>query len=331
MNPYKVLILKNSLKFTIEDETALVKTFFASHFSFPFEFIFKDITEPVSIKQYKQVNGFDHITGKPALVWLYGLNDSVKDSLTKYVNDDVFHAVIFAWDIDTVSNPSDGGITSWTNFAPLYADTEYVQLAINVYMKSKGLIWQMIAHELMHTFCKRIARQGYPILDELDIDHLSRPFYKNDDPSAPDGNFAETFANLAPYISKIPVLYNSQKKESNAYKYFSAAEVTKWKLKTDLWQALDIMRGMAGTPFNITSGFRTVEENKKVGGAANSAHLTGLAVDLDCRDNIVRFKILDGVFNSGIPCFVEVARNHLHIDLSSTTHALSQCLWSSDS
>jgi len=42
---------------------------------------------------------------------------------------------------------------------------------------------------------------------------------------------------------------------------------------------LDTVRDIAGTPFNVTSDFRTPEENKIVGGSATSLHMRGRAID----------------------------------------------------
>lgn len=47
-------------------------------------------------------------------------------------------------------------------------------------------------------------------------------------------------------------------------------------------EKLDLLREHCGFPFRITSGFRTVEQNKKDGGADKSAHLLGRAADIAC-------------------------------------------------
>ena len=93
------------------------------------------------------------------------------------------------------------------------------------------------------------------------------------------------------------------------------------ELKPQLIQALDTMRGLAGVPFSITSGFRTVAENTAVGGVPNSAHLVGLAADISVTDT-TRQKIMKGVLDSNIPCFTEDCPDHIHIDLDSDIHPL---------
>ena len=47
-----------------------------------------------------------------------------------------------------------------------------------------------------------------------------------------------------------------------------------------LCQWLEVLRERAGTPIRINSGYRSPQLNKKIGGVANSNHLTGCAVDI---------------------------------------------------
>ena len=43
---------------------------------------------------------------------------------------------------------------------------------------------------------------------------------------------------------------------------------------------LEVLRERSGAPVIINSGYRSPQLNKKIGGAANSNHLTGCAVDI---------------------------------------------------
>ena len=49
---------------------------------------------------------------------------------------------------------------------------------------------------------------------------------------------------------------------------------------TNLCGWLEVLRSRAGAPIIINSGYRSPQLNKKIGGAANSNHLTGCAVDI---------------------------------------------------
>ena len=72
-----------------------------------------------------------------------------------------------------------------------------------------------------------------------------------------------------------------------------------------------------GIDVYITSGYRTKEENKKLGGVKNSAHLYGLAVDIRARSGFERFVIIKEAFEIGIPR-IGVYNNHIHLDVDTS-------------
>ncbi len=55
---------------------------------------------------------------------------------------------------------------------------------------------------------------------------------------------------------------------------------------------LDDARHKLGSPIVVTSGYRSVALNLKIGGMNKSQHLTGCAVDIQSRDNDRLFQIL---------------------------------------
>lgn len=60
---------------------------------------------------------------------------------------------------------------------------------------------------------------------------------------------------------------------------------------------LQPVRNIYGKSISITSGFRSSEVNKKVGGAATSQHTKGEAADLVCEDKAKLFEIIKNLNN----------------------------------
>ena len=78
-------------------------------------------------------------------------------------------------------------------------------------------------------------------------------------------------------------------------------------------QMLDDARSIAGISFNITSGYRTKERNKLVGGVKNSSHLIGRACDISVQNGNQRYIILDALIKAGFRR-LGVAKTFIHCD-----------------
>lgn len=84
-------------------------------------------------------------------------------------------------------------------------------------------------------------------------------------------------------------------------------------MNRDFLDMLDRARSAAGIPFKISSGYRTPEHNRAVGGVANSAHLEGYAADIICFDSRSRSIILRALVQVGFNR-IGVARTFIHVD-----------------
>ena len=106
--------------------------------------------------------------------------------------------------------------------------------------------------------------------------------------------------------------------EEMALKYFKLIEFddapgTGKNMKKDFLTKLDKARAIADVPFNITSGYRSKETNKRVKGVSTSSHLKGLAADISCKDSSTRQKIVSALIQAGFTR-IGIADTFIHCD-----------------
>jgi hypothetical protein len=147
-----------------------------------------------------------------------------------------------------------------------------------------------------------------------------------------NGTFYLTWADFATLLSQggdvIVLIPPTEVVAPTTWKYFKSSEYTNAErthtvaeLKVAFVNMLDIARGISGVAYKLTSGFRTVVENTKVGGVSNSSHIKGLGGDIACT-TATRQAILRGLLTCGIPVFIEDCPNHIHVDIDSSIHTL---------
>lgn len=101
-------------------------------------------------------------------------------------------------------------------------------------------------------------------------------------------------------------------------RYFSPEEFTMdgkvvfdWMDATFLIK-LDECRHLANVTFKLSSSYRSTEKNKAVGGAKNSMHLKGRAVDILVSSDSQRWAIVNAAVQLGLS--VGIMKNAVHID-----------------
>lgn len=83
-------------------------------------------------------------------------------------------------------------------------------------------------------------------------------------------------------------------------------------MDTAFLSLLDECRHIAGVKMKINSCYRTKEKNKAVGGAKNSMHLFGRAVDIETKNGVDRMRIVRAALSLGLT--IGVMENAVHID-----------------
>ena len=80
---------------------------------------------------------------------------------------------------------------------------------------------------------------------------------------------------------------------------------------------LDQARSLCDIPFKITSGYRTEDHNRKVGGVSNSSHTKGLAADIACANSAQRYIIVTALLKVGLNR-IGIADSFIHVDRDSS-------------
>ena len=85
-------------------------------------------------------------------------------------------------------------------------------------------------------------------------------------------------------------------------------------MEPQVLEALDIARDIAGFPFIITSGVRTVAHNKAVNGSPKSSHLLGWAVDLAVPSSRKRFLMIEALLDADFNR-IGIGQDFIHVDM----------------
>ena len=85
-------------------------------------------------------------------------------------------------------------------------------------------------------------------------------------------------------------------------------------IESELITILEALRVYLQKPVIITSAYRCPSWNKQVGGVSNSAHVRGLAVDIECKSSHDRFLIVKFLIHHGIER-IGIGKDFIHFDL----------------
>jgi len=86
-----------------------------------------------------------------------------------------------------------------------------------------------------------------------------------------------------------------------------------YNIQASMINMLNRARAKADIPFFIVSGCRCLSHNLKIGGATNSAHLRGHAVDIKARSSRDRYIILEALLLVGFNR-IGMGKTFIHAD-----------------
>tara|TARA_R100000654_G_scaffold14456_1_gene31126 strand:- start:19463 stop:19813 length:351 start_codon:yes stop_codon:yes gene_type:complete len=81
----------------------------------------------------------------------------------------------------------------------------------------------------------------------------------------------------------------------------------------DFLQMIDNARDIAGIPFKINSGMRTIAHNRSIGSKDTSSHIIGCAADIHCNNSLDRSKIVAALIQAGFRR-LGIAETFVHCD-----------------
>lgn len=84
----------------------------------------------------------------------------------------------------------------------------------------------------------------------------------------------------------------------------------------ELIRMLQAARELYGKPMRITSGCRCIKHNRNVGGTANSAHISGMAVDIATPTGTTRYLIIESLMAAGFKRIgINFKKSFIHADI----------------
>jgi uncharacterized protein YcbK (DUF882 family) len=111
------------------------------------------------------------------------------------------------------------------------------------------------------------------------------------------------------------------------YKYFKLSEFDSPDepgsgekfMSKNFVELLDNARGHADTPFKITSGYRTLQHHKSLEDkgyhtSITSAHLKGLAADIEVLDSSKRWNVINSLIKFGVSR-IGIGKTFIHVDV----------------
>lgn len=176
----KITVYLNRITTQYQDDFAKAQAYHLKH-GVNIEFDFK----PISVNGYVSVplNGKYILQGADKLVQI----DPAANSTIFFFNQDEWKSPVGSQFPYLPTTP--------TGSCQLINGRPFMNIGTNPIDHADGQTWIMIAHEILHSLVEQANLKGFGIIDVLDS------YYHNDDPDYPNGNFAQDWALLKPFLT----------------------------------------------------------------------------------------------------------------------------------
>jgi len=280
----RILFIRNKITYDISDDINKFKDWLKR--KTPLIYEFEELITNIDVKLNANAGGPNK--------YGIGLVEATKTIPPLYAGKK-YDVVVFLYDIPDSQKQFVAKAYPFFN-----SQTICIESPINKFLESVDDLYRLLSHEIIHAFWAILKFKGVEIVDTMDT-----MGYDGEMDIENGANRKRNLIMLAPHWSKFsePV---------KKYKWFSDKEIG--GLKPELVIKLDQARELAGVPFKITSGFRTVQHNAEVGGAEGSSHTLGVAADILADTNEKRFKILKGMLDAGFTR-LGIYKTHIHCDV----------------
>lgn len=112
---------------------------------------------------------------------------------------------------------------------------------------------------------------------------------------------------------------NGEKLTRNFFRQeFQSPDNHECLMRPEFMEALQALRDEFGKPMNISSGYRTRDHNKKIGGSPNSQHVLGLAADILISSPYDRYEFIKLAIKHGFTG-IGISPVFIHLDRRSAT------------
>lgn len=94
-------------------------------------------------------------------------------------------------------------------------------------------------------------------------------------------------------------------------------------LSDELLSRLEYARALCGHPLRLTSAYRSIDWEQKQGRTGSSSHCKGLAIDIACQGEELRFQLIQSLLRAGFTR-IGIGKAYIHADIDLSKKS---CIW----